>query len=209
VWDKGASSLRVSMGMPPRRGGGQRRSRRRGPARDGRGPRRPAVGSPPDARLFVTIYDRILLHLQRCAAYPVRVGSPARASAAALRSSRPHPTSSVSGRGRRALGSGAPPVKMGRRPRSPDGGPPPAPDRSIVGRPRGHGPARRPRQRPPGVGRLRPRRGSPDAPGPADGRPSARHDLGYEHPEVLAGLRAEPARRGTELVRSEPAFSVK
>jgi hypothetical protein len=24
----------------------------------------------------------------------------------------------------------------------------------------------------------------------------ARHDLGYEHPEVLAGLRAEPARRG-------------
>src|SRR6516165_6924088 len=61
------------------------------------------VGSPPDARLVITIDDSILIHLQRYAAYQARVGSPARAFVRACRSSRPHPTSSGSGRGRRIL----------------------------------------------------------------------------------------------------------
>ena len=64
-----------------------------------------------------------------------RVGSPARAFVRVCRSSRPHPTSSGSGRGRRVLGSESPPVKLGRPPRFPDEGPPPAPNRSIVGMP--------------------------------------------------------------------------
>ena len=105
----------------------------------------------------------------RYAAYRTRVGSPARAFVRVCRSSRPHPTSSGSGRGGRVLGSEAPPVKIGRRPRFPDEGPPPP----LIG---GSSAGRRsrscasPRQRPAAIGRLRPRRGPPDAPGPADGR---------------------------------------
>jgi hypothetical protein len=67
------------------------------------------------------------------AAHRTRVVTPALAFIRVCRSSRPHPPSLGSGRRPRVLGSEAPPVRPGRRPRFSDEGPPPAPDRSIVG----------------------------------------------------------------------------
>jgi hypothetical protein len=36
-----------------------------------------------------------------------------------------------------------------------------------------------------------------------------RHDLGYQHPEIIVELRAELARWEAEMAREEPQFVVK